>query len=209
MSVAARVPRHSPRERRRDLKFYGFPRSRWVRYASHIAVASIIITSLASGVAAQLSERGISGPQAATAVATLGALGFAYKQWRAAREEISLDKFYDRLDRANRILNDCKDARELMNPDWLREDYSPSYEHSMYIFMELDNLEYAIEKYSLGYMNSANAYRALSTFMSRCNKPSKFKDLVLDCAKNFGYNQVTVDVVERVLRHPAGPPKSA
>lgn len=189
---------HSPsaKQRKSELRSYGFPRSRWIHYGPSITLTGIILISLASGVIIQLLNKGIGGPQAATAAATLGALAFAYKQWRAAREEISLDKFYDRLDRANKTLNECKSARELMNPDWSREDSIPSYEHSMYIFMELDNLEYAVEKYSLGYMSSANAYRALSTFKSRCNKPSKFRDHVLACAGSFGYNQATINVVE-------------
>ena len=201
MSAIQNFP--NAKNRRAELEFYGFPRTFWVRFGPRVTILIITISSLALGIVTQLLNKGISGPQVSTAVATLGAFAFAYKQWRAAREEISLDKFYDRLDRANRILNDCKSARELMNPDWLNEGSSPSYEHSMYIFMELDNLEYAIEKYSLGYMSSVNAYRALSTFRSRCEKASKFREHVLACARNFGYNQVTVNVVERVLRYPS------
>jgi hypothetical protein len=37
--------------------------------------------------------------------------GLAYSQWRTTREEVSLDKFYDRLDRTNNVVQVCPSAR--------------------------------------------------------------------------------------------------
>jgi hypothetical protein len=39
-----------------------------------------------------------------------------------------------------------------MNPGWTGSAALEKYEQDMYVFTELDNLEYALEKYRLGYM---------------------------------------------------------
>jgi hypothetical protein len=71
----------------------------------------------------------------AVAVVALGTVGVAHQHRRAARHEASLDKLYERLALANDRLERVSDTAR-----------------SIYIFTELDNLEYVIEKYKLGYI---------------------------------------------------------
>jgi len=66
-------------------------------------------------------------------VLTLGAAIIAYRQWRAARYEVSIDKYYDRLESANRRL----EAVQVDIPG--KED--------LHAFAELDKLEYVLVKY--------------------------------------------------------------
>lgn len=128
------------------------------------------------------------------------ALLFAYSQWRAARSEISLDKFYERLRVPNDKLDSWPHARAMMNPAWARDSGRDRqrFEEAMYAFTELDNLEYAVEKYKLGYMEPEHALRCLRTFRSRCHSSAAFRCLALHFACGSGYAATTVEVVRRV-----------
>ena len=71
----------------------------------------------------------------------------------------------------------------------------------MYVYRELDNLEYAIAKYKLGYMSPENALRSLRTFRVRCNSSPEFRELALMCAMaNEGYDSITQEVVKKVCQ---------
>ena len=140
-----------------------------------------------------------------TAVIALGALGLGFHQWCASRNEISLDRFYDRLEVTNRILDEHKEVRSFAGP-WQsvegsknQHDEDVIYHTSMYVYRELDNLEYAIAKYKLGYMSPENALRSLRTFRVRCNLSPEFRELALMCAAaNEGYDSITQEVVNKV-----------
>lgn len=68
----------------------------------------------------------------------------------------------------------------------------------MYTYLELDNLEYAIRKYALGYMSTDVAYRSLKTFISRCAS-GEFRQLAYSLAHdNLGYDKETRAVVDKV-----------
>lgn len=68
----------------------------------------------------------------------------------------------------------------------------------MYTYLELDNLEYAVEKYKLGYMSARQALRCLKTFQVRCKSPD-FLELAQHCATiNEGYTSDIIEVVKRI-----------
>ncbi|MBC7456008.1 MAG: hypothetical protein H7335_20380 [Massilia sp.] len=125
-------------------------------------------------------------PDNTTLVFTLGAFFIAYQQWRAARFEASMDKYYDRLDVANRRLENLEGINA----------------YSMYVFMELDNLEYVIEKYKLGYITSEQAFRELKAFYRHCRnikiEGKLFRNLALELVHDAGYQATTCLVVKKV-----------
>jgi hypothetical protein len=96
---------------------------------------------------------------------------FGYVQWIMARYEASLDRFYDRLDVANRRLGTMvEQAWNRANPvDMAGFDVYANPPRvgvglfDMWVFAELDNLEYIIEKYKWGFITAAQACRALNT----------------------------------------------
>jgi hypothetical protein len=47
-------------------------------------------------------------------------------------------------------------------------DLEPSFEQSMFVYMELDNLEFAYMKYVASYLDDEQMYRACEIFESRC-----------------------------------------
>jgi hypothetical protein len=85
-----------------------------------------------------------------------------------------------------------------MNSVWTGSAALEKYEQDMYVFTELDNLEYALEKYRLGYMTLNHANRALRTFRSRCLSPL-FRESVLACVRTSGYAPHAEEVVEAAL----------
>lgn len=98
---------------------------------------------------------------AAAAAGVAAALG--YLQWRAARHEVSFDTYYDKLDTANQKF-------DAWRVEALRDDAARLRDHlnTMFVFAELDNLEYVLEKLKLGYVRQELAERAVRNFRSRC-----------------------------------------
>jgi len=58
---------------------------------------------------------------------------FGYQQWRAVRQEISLDKYYDRLELVNRRLDASPAARTLMRRLW-NVASNATFELDMYVY---------------------------------------------------------------------------
>ena len=119
-----------------------------------------------------------------TAILSLGIAIIAYRQWRAARHEISIDKYYDRLESANKRLE-------------VLETNKPTAE-DMHAFAELDKLEYVIVKYEYGYISPVLALRALKNFHGLCMDRAGFSDIALFWVNKASYRQITRRVVGAV-----------
>jgi hypothetical protein len=196
---------------KRELANAGFARTFRTRYKGWIAVVTITLMVSAVLVSASAFPRAFTVPgltQAAVgAVIGLGALYLGFQQWSAARRELSLDKFYERLAATNRKLDEYRGARDFAGPwrDKHEEDEDLAYERKMYVYLELDNLEYAIAKYNLGYMSSSDAYRSLRTFRQRCDASPEFCKLALNCVStNLGYNAQTKQAVKSSVKETGG-----
>jgi hypothetical protein len=128
-------------------------------------------------------------------------LSLGYLQWRAARHESSFDKYYDKLDIANRRFDSWRIEALKNQPEDLQ-----SHLRTMFIFAELDNLEYVLEKYKLGYVRQGLVRRAIRTFRSRCEDQA-FCDSALYWIgaeegeqKAFGYERTTRDIIRYIIR---------
>lgn len=106
--------------------------------------------------------------------ATLGLLFAGLWQWRSARREISMEKYYERLDISNQWWKSSPPVQRMM-AGFSREPEDP--EMTMYVCLEIDNLEYIIEKYRIGYVDEEQACRALKAFQIRCLSSSEFKQI--------------------------------
>lgn len=115
---------------------------------------------------------------------TLGLAVVACQQWIANRQETSIDKYYDRLEGANKRLAEIPDVKP--------ED--------MYVFVELDKLEYVIIKYNLGYISPELAKRALENFLSICARRDRFKDRASHHLEEAAYLEKTKRVVRKSLQ---------
>jgi hypothetical protein len=128
--------------------------------------------------------------QAFAAILSLGIAIVAYRQWIAARYEISIDKYYDRLDVANRRL-------ELLYPD------DANHKKIMHVFAQLDKLEYVIIKYELGYISPLLARRAILDFTGHSKTPG-FCALASRWVVEGSYLSKTQEIVLLICREQNG-----
>jgi hypothetical protein len=193
------------RKARKEVKAFGFRRTLGAQFASLVAISLIAIAAVGLAAFVLRMHAANSGAEVPTITIAFIAAIFAAQQWRedrASRNETSIDTFYARLNITNERLDSWPAARELLSAGEGYRNMSTdiSYEQAMYTYLELDNLEYAMEKYRLGYMTPEQALRSLRTFRSRCESPA-FRDLALQCCvPGRGYNPDTANVVSRVCR---------
>ncbi len=188
------------------LENYGFTRTFGARHSFKIAIGVIVFLALAGlfvgSWLSQVYDEGNFIAATVTACVGLGALYFGTVQWRAARNEISLDKFYERLELTNQQFDRSLGARSL-HGDWNIDGIASeeTYQRVIYVFRELDSLEYSIAKYRIGFMSPENAYRSLRTFYSRCMSSPEFCRLAEIYVKlNCGYDDATQKVVHNVVQ---------
>jgi hypothetical protein len=181
---------------------------RWVILGVTLAVCVAFAVAYASLPAEDRAE--ILATVAVVAVALFG-----YWQWREGRHEAAIDQFYDRMHWANEIVVDS------FRVGLARSERVIEILDRACVYAELDNLEYSLEKYRLGYMRPELAARALRTFQDRCKrgKTSVSDDHfctevrriigVARCVEeDFSYNDLTLRVAEWALedaRRPGGP----
>lgn len=135
-----------------------------------------------------------NGAQLATALVAAAAAFFAYYQWTDSRREASLDKFYDRLSLVNERYYAWKEARQLVAHFWDNSSDDAVFQRCQYVYLELDNLEYIVFRYQLGFVTKPLLRRAIRTFRSRCQS-AEFSTLAMDLVNGAGYHSKTVDVV--------------
>jgi hypothetical protein len=133
------------------LRSFGFPKMRLVRTKTFlIGVGLLLLATLY--LVLHLGAK-FDGEKALGVATTVTGAVAAFWYWQSVRYEASMDHYYDRLNLANT-------RYEKLSPD----------KYLMYMFMELDNLEYVIEKYKWGYITAEQAFRGLKLFYTHCRE---------------------------------------
>lgn len=154
-----------------------------------LVIAGFIVLKLASYIFNKDEEIDIL-----SAIIAFGALIFGFQQWNESKNETSIDRYYERLTLTNSKLTDSRGLCQMFPHFWEENDF----EKTLYVYLELDNLEYAITKYHYGYMHTFIAYRSLLTFISRCQS-AEFLKLAKTCVKgSIGYHEMTQIVVNNI-----------
>ncbi|HYH47205.1 MAG TPA: hypothetical protein VEG34_16110 [Thermoanaerobaculia bacterium] len=200
--MAPRIPLPGPHHKpKRYLKEYGFERQRRKIYGTILLV--VISIGVATGLGfflngRKVNEHALNGTEVALFLLTLGALAFGYQQWREAREEASLERYYERLEYANKRRGDSPESVHKILKDLIPELADDDAAVLMYVFVELDNLEYAACKYRLGYMRPSQALRALRTFEGRCLSPDFRRIAYARVSRCADYHPYTTMIVTKV-----------
>ena len=173
----------------------------WVSQRGRVALFAVAL--LVCGVVALVYQGWLSrgtappglpnGAQLATALIAGTAAFFAYYQWTDSRREASLDKFYDRLSLVNERYYEWEEARGLVDHFWGSSEPA-DFQKAMYVYLELDNLEYIMFRYQLGFVTTALLHRAIRTFRSRCQSED-FSKLALELVHSACYQSKTVEIV--------------
>jgi hypothetical protein len=178
---------------------------RWVLYGLVLAVAIVISILLL------LNRDAVGAPETYAGLAAVGAVIFGYWQWREGRHEEAVDHFFERLNHATNTFLASMRAKSQSGTNELDEQYRTMLARE-YVYAELNNLEYSLEKYRLGYMRPELAARALRTFQDRCRfsknsyDQQDFAAQVLQIVRNarsisrdFSYNELTLKVALSAL----------
>jgi hypothetical protein len=168
---------------------YGLSQNWRSRFGSTVAIISIISFTIVVAVWAAKSYEMQNWPDVAVVILTTGVLLVGYTQWRAGRYEISLDKYYDRLDLSNSYLEKANGGLSST---------------TMYAFVELDTLEYVVEKYKLAYILPHHAYRAVKAFEVHCKDQKGLRNEALEIVKGAGYQETTVEIVTKIIKNIKG-----
>jgi hypothetical protein len=202
--MAPRIPLPGPHDEDpiRYLELYGFERQQARKTQSFWTLASAVVAvAMATGYllhGTSLHGEPVSGTEIALFALTFGAFLLGGKQWREAREENSMDRYYERLDTANRRRECAPESVHTMMKNSIPALAGEDPQVLMYVYVELDNLEYVAGKYRLGYMRPGQTLRGLRTFQRRCLSP-KFRQIALTRIREGGdYHRYTAAIVERV-----------
>jgi hypothetical protein len=207
----------TPKEMQKTLEDFGFDApgmKPWMLRVMSVAGAVVGVAVILVGVA---SDKTTEGAAAATAV-VFAIVGLW--QWRSGRHEASLDRFYERLALANELVLEAYEsaarARQAGAGDALATKVAENV-FRYYVYTEMDNLEYAIEKYRKGFMDERLAFRALRSFQDRCKNrklavspkelEKEFAEIVRRILKDatrtgkdgFSYNELTLKVVRAII----------
>jgi hypothetical protein len=174
-------------EAEEQLEQHGFRRKSSIKELAVIALILGIVSLVIWIVVSTFNLQPVPWSQAFTAVLSLAIAIIAYRQWKAARHEISIDKYYDRLEVANKRL-------EAVQTDKL----SPE---DMHVFAELDKLEYVIAKYEYGFMSPLLALRALNNFKGLWMDRRGFRGKASHWVDKASYREITRLVVRKVCEH--------
>jgi hypothetical protein len=126
------------------------------------------------------------------------ALVFTTWQWRASIEQEAMKKYETEIAAAN-VIEKSPAVRSMMAPLYPIHAVD-DYERIQYVYLELDNLEYALERYTQGFSSAYNTSRAVMTFASRCKSPD-FRARAFQQVRLASYSPIVVRVVTEVLKH--------
>ncbi len=117
-------------------------------------------------------------------------------QWHASLEQDAMQRYEAEIANANAAETSDSVARMLphLYPATCHEDY----EEIRYVYIHLDNLEYAAERYRHGFASASTTERAVMTFVVHCKEP-RFESRVRSQVE--GYSPDVHAVVERVLKN--------
>jgi len=160
---------------RRELRRLGVRQSLGTRVGPYAYLLTLLVLALGLIAMDKLVSWAEGIRYAASPLVTAGALLLAIRQWRHHRNEVSISGSLDRLDIVNRYFSD-PDHHDVVRHYFGAEETTgwnagieswAEWSRRMYVFMELDNLQYGLEKYRLGYSSAYQALRVVDLFAAR------------------------------------------
>jgi hypothetical protein len=167
---------------KRELQQYSFLEKNYIPQLAIIIIISLAALFLIYISLSKFIHSFISS-EALKVFISLAVAIIAYWQWRKNRHEISIDKYYDRLENANKRL----------------ECLNTMTNNKMHVFVELDKLEYVKVKYELGFIPPEFAKRAIDNFKCHCKNIQDFKKLVEEIIEESAYLPETKKTVKAII----------
>ena len=132
-----------------------------------------------------------------TVILTLSLL-MALHQWHESVEQAALVNYEKEIAESNKV-EERPSVRAMMSDMYPAiKQAAPDYDRSEYVYLQLDNLEYALERYRDGLASAYTTSRAVMTFAVHC-QTQEFRQRVVRQVAVASYSPVTVDVVFHVI----------
>jgi len=125
----------------------------------------------------------------------------AVVQWRAAIDQQSMEKYEGEIATSNEFVAKNIEVLGMMVHHYpiLAGEVTPDYARCRYVYVHLDNLEYALERYLYGLASAYATARAVMTF-ENCCESLEFRQRVQMQITAASYSPVVQGVVEHLLR---------
>jgi hypothetical protein len=130
-------------------------------------------------------------------VLTAAGLVLTASQWHASLEQEAMKKYESEIATANKA-EEPASVRKMMSRLYAGAQTDGDFEKIEYVYVELDNLEFALERYRLGFASAYTTSRAVMTFLNRCETP-EFRTLAWQQVRLASYTPVVVEAVRRML----------
>jgi hypothetical protein len=169
------------------------------------AALSVVLLALAVWAAPRLTRRNVN-VDLGSLILSLTLL-LALYQWRAASQREALENeqkatqaYESEVAAMNKAATESATVREMMRALYpqLPVEPTPNYERVQYVYLELDNLEYALERYTQGFASAYTTARAVMTFESRCTT-DEFRQRAKQQVIIGSYSPVVRCVVQAIL----------
>ena len=224
-------PPGTEREARRLLRRLGCRRAAWARTRQRwfvlllLSFAAFAVTSLL--VRQRLDTK---SPLELGAVVALGAAVFTIIQWRSGLEQKSTESYEKEIeDAAAKSTKSWQAVMRLLpchypklaNPEVARPEggrrgqviaesrrkrqLERLFQETAYVYLTLDHLEFALERYELGFVSGYTASREVMTFRSKLDSV-RFRERTKECVRAASYSAVVHRVVERLIADAATNP---
>jgi hypothetical protein len=114
-------------------------------------------------------------------------------QWHASLEQDAMQRFEGEISNANTA--ETSPAVASMLPD-LYKGCEPDYAQERFVYIHLDNLEYALERYREGFASATTTARAIMTFAVHCRE-SVFRNYASE--QMMGYSPLVKRVAGAII----------
>jgi hypothetical protein len=120
-------------------------------------------------------------------------------KWHTSLEQDAMKQYEQEIAEGNKA--EVVAVREMMAHLYkeISESIPRDYQKSHYVYVQLDNLEYALERYLQGIASAYTTARAVMTFASRCVSP-EFLERCHHQVADASYSPVVHRVVQRLVR---------
>ncbi len=191
----------SAREKLRKLGVH----QRWsTRYGTYVILLLVLVVAISCVVFDLFHLTQVQFHEFAGPLTVVGGLLVGLNQWRHLRNETTIAGSLERLDIVNQYFRNPEHQQVVQyffegstTPTWEQGIDDPRvWQRQIYVFMELDNLQYGIEKYRLGYSSPYECLLTVDLSAARCQSPRFFAVAKVLAQENAGsYTSETRNVV--------------
>jgi hypothetical protein len=201
MRVVTMMEPRTERQARRFLSRLGCRRSLWASTREKLVIGFFVGAALVAVISLTQDASSVFATWKLTDFIPLAAL-VTLMQWRATVEQNATESYQKNIEGANTKTENTFESVMLLMPNHYRWIGSASadrreFEQAHYVYRALDDLEFMLEKYMLGFASGFTTTRQVMTFKSKCDSAA-FLSRAERAIRDAWYSPVTKKVFARL-----------